>query len=239
MRLIQPDRIKQHARERFRSEYHYALFEYFRSAKVIEFLEQHGARIGGRILDAGCGGGGMPVSLAEEQAAVTAIDLKDRFVQAGERLRDELGVRRLQFAQADGTSLPFAPGAFEGVLSHAVIEHVADADRYLSECARVLKPGGWMYLSTSPYLSFAGAHLPRLLVQSRSTCCSAGGRRSPSSYGLPAMPRGRCARKRTRTPSSRTPSLAGASMMICWSWCVSADCAPRSRARGSGWGTKH
>ena len=164
MRLIQPDRIKQHARERFRSEYHYAVFEYYRSAKVIAFLEQHGVTIGGRILDAGCGGGGMPVSLAEEQADVTAIDLKDRFVQAGERLRDELGIRRLRFAQADGTALPFATAAFEGVLSHAVIEHVADADRYLHECARVLKPGGWMYLSTSPYLSFAGAHLPRLLV---------------------------------------------------------------------------
>jgi SAM-dependent methyltransferase len=164
VRLIQPDRIRQHARERFRSEYHYAVFEYYRSAKVIAFLEQRGVTIGGRILDAGCGGGGMPVSLAEEQAHVTAIDLKDRFVQAGERLRDELGIRRLRFAQADGLCLPFAAGAFEGVLSHAVIEHVADADRYLRECARVLKPGGWMYLSTSPYLSFAGAHLPRLVV---------------------------------------------------------------------------
>ena len=36
--------------------------------------------------------------------------------------------------------------------------------RYLRECRRVLKPGGWMYLSTAPYLSFAGAHLPRLKV---------------------------------------------------------------------------
>ena len=50
------------------------------------------------------------------------------------------------------------------VLSHAVIEHVADAALYLRELARVLKPGGTMYLSTAPYLSFAGAHLPRLAV---------------------------------------------------------------------------
>ena len=164
MRVIDADRIKQHARERFRSEYHYAVFEYYRSAKVLAFLEQHGVTVRGRILDAGCGGGGMPVSLAEEGADVTAIDLKDRFVQAGERLRDELGIKGLRFAQADGLSLPFASGAFAGVLSHAVIEHVADADRYLGECARVLEPGGWMYLSTSPYLSFAGAHLPRLVV---------------------------------------------------------------------------
>jgi len=164
VRLIQPDRIKEHARKRFRSEYDYAIFEYYRSAKVIAFLEQHGASVGGRILDAGCGGGGMPVSLAEEGAEVTAIDLADRFVRAGERLRDELGVRGLRFVQADGMALPFADGAFAGVLSHAVIEHVAGADRYLGECARVLHPGGWMYLSTSPYLSFAGAHLPRLIV---------------------------------------------------------------------------
>ena len=61
-------------------------------------------------------------------------------------------------------ALPFAAGAFDLVLSHAVIEHVPDAARYLGECRRVLKPAGHLYLSTAPYLSFAGAHLPRLKV---------------------------------------------------------------------------
>ena len=70
----------------------------------------------------------------------------------------------LHFALADGMALPFRDGTFDLVLSHAVIEHVADAPLYLRECARVLAPGGRMYLSTAPYLSFAGAHLPRLKV---------------------------------------------------------------------------
>ena len=61
-------------------------------------------------------------------------------------------------------ALPFRDGAFDLVLSHAVIEHVADAPLYLRECARVLAPGGHVYLSTAPYLSFAGAHLPRLKI---------------------------------------------------------------------------
>jgi SAM-dependent methyltransferase len=61
-------------------------------------------------------------------------------------------------------ALPFADGAFDLVLSHAVIEHVSDATLYLRECARVLAPDGRVYLSTAPYLSFAGAHLPRLKV---------------------------------------------------------------------------
>src|SRR6185436_10434246 len=149
---------------RFRSEYDYALFEYFRSAKVFAFLDQSGVRLEGRVLDMGCGGGGMPLSFAEETASVVAIDLIDRFRDAGTRLAGEKNLRNIEFLQADGTRLPFAPGSFDVVLSHAVIEHVADADAYLAEGRRVLKPGGWMYLSTAPYLSFAGAHLPRLKV---------------------------------------------------------------------------
>jgi SAM-dependent methyltransferase len=116
----------------------------------------------GRVLDAGCGGGGMPLSLAEEARSVVGIDPIPRFPDAGARLARERGLRNLHFALADGMMLPFATGAFDLVLSHAVIEHVADAPLYLRECARVLAPDGHVYLSTAPYLSFAGAHLPRL-----------------------------------------------------------------------------
>lgn len=164
MRRIDPDAIKSHAGRRFRSEYDYALFEYYRSAKVIRFLEQAGVKIGGRVLDAGCGGGGMPLSLAEEVDRVIGIDLAPRFDDAGRRLAAEHGLRNLHFVRADGQALPFPNGAFDMVLSHAVIEHVADAALYLRELARVLKPGGFVYLSTASYLSFAGAHLPRLAI---------------------------------------------------------------------------
>ncbi|HWB31169.1 MAG TPA: class I SAM-dependent methyltransferase [Vicinamibacterales bacterium] len=164
MREIRDDLIKAHADRRFRSEYDYALFEYYRSAKVLAFLERAGVTIGGRVLDAGCGGGGMPLSLAEHAREVVGIDPIDRFGQAGVVLARERGLTNLHFARADGMALPFPDGAFDLVLSHAVIEHVADAPRYLRECRRVLAPGGRCYLSTAPYLSFAGAHLPRLRV---------------------------------------------------------------------------
>ena len=164
MRRIDSDAIKSHASRRFRSEYDYALFEYYRSAKVFRFLEQAGVSVGGSILDAGCGGGGMPLSFAEEARQVVGIDLAPRFGDAGYRLAAERGVRNLHFTRADGQALPFPDASFDMVLSHAVIEHVADAALYMRELARVLKPGGTMYLSTAPYLSFAGAHLPRLVV---------------------------------------------------------------------------
>jgi SAM-dependent methyltransferase len=164
VRRIDERAITAHADLRFRSEYDYALFEYYRSAKVLAFLERAGVTVQGRALDAGCGGGGMPLSLAEEAAAVVGIDPAERFQDAGVRLGRERGLRNLHFALADGMALPFPDQTFDLVLSHAVIEHVSDAPLYLRECARVLRADGHVYLSTAPYLSFAGAHLPRLKV---------------------------------------------------------------------------
>jgi SAM-dependent methyltransferase len=121
-------------------------------------------QITGRVLDAGCGGGGMPLSLAEHATEVVGIDPIDRFGHAGVTLAVERDLGNLWFLRADGMALPFKSGTFDLVLSHAVIEHVSNAERYLRECRRVMTPGGRFYLSTAPYLSFAGAHLPRLRV---------------------------------------------------------------------------
>lgn len=164
MRTVDNQAIKAHGAVRFRSEYHYATFEYWRSAKLLGCLERGGVRALGRVLDDGCGSGGMCVSIAEEAESVVGIDLVDRFSDAGVRLAGEKGVRNLTFARADGTALPFARGSFDQVLSHAVIEHVADPPAYLREARRVLKPGGAFFLQTSTYLSPTGAHLPRLKV---------------------------------------------------------------------------
>src|SRR5262245_25282421 len=131
MRDVRDDLIKAHAALRFRSEHDYALFEYYRSAKVIGYLERAGVALSGRVLDVGCGGGGMPLSLAEHASAVVGIDPIDRFGQAGVVLARERRLGNLRFVQADGMALPFGGGVFDLLLSHAVIEHVADAAKYL------------------------------------------------------------------------------------------------------------
>jgi SAM-dependent methyltransferase len=164
VRTVDQQAIAAASLERFRSEYHYALWEYLRSAKVIEAVERAGARIGGRVLDSGCGGGGTALSIAEESSLAIGLDLDGRFVGSGTRLAAEKGIARAGFVQGNGQSLPFMDGVFDLVLSHSVIEHVLDARAYLRECHRVLRPGGVLYLSTAPFLSLAGAHLPRLLV---------------------------------------------------------------------------
>jgi len=164
VRQIDDQRIKATAAVRFRSEYDYAVFEYWRSAKVLRYLAQAGVTSLGRILDAGCGGGGMCVSFAEESTSAVGIDLSDRFREAGTRLAAERAVKNLRFTQADGARLPFRDGVFDTVFSHSVIEHVATPLEYLRELRRVVRPGGHVLLQTAPHLSPHGSHLPRLKV---------------------------------------------------------------------------
>jgi len=164
MREIDNDAIREHGDIRFRSSYHYALFEYYRSAKILKRLEWDGIEVRGRVLDAGCGSGGIAVSFAEECDHAVGLDIKNKFGDAGARLARERGLDNAVFVQGDGTRLPFDSESFELVLSHSVIEHVDSAERYLGECYRVLRPGGVLFLQTPPYLSFAGSHLSRLRV---------------------------------------------------------------------------
>ena len=102
MRIVDDQAIREHASVRFRSEYHYAVFEYWRSAKVLAYLEKAGVRTFDRVLDDGCGGGGMGVSFAEEARCVIGIEPGDRF-----RMPASISQRK----KASGTSASAAPTA--------------------------------------------------------------------------------------------------------------------------------
>src|SRR5206468_5663318 len=142
LRTVDEGALARATEKRFRSEYDYAVFEYLRSGKVIQALERAGTPLGGRVLDADCGGGGTAVSLAEESTFAVGLDLDARFLDSGTRLVRERGVRNAAFVQGDGARLPFRASAFDAVFSHSVIEHVSSAPAYLAECHRVLRPGG-------------------------------------------------------------------------------------------------
>jgi SAM-dependent methyltransferase len=67
--------------------------------------------------------------------------------------------------QGDATRLPFAPSAFDLIFSFASFEHFCDPQAVLREAARILSPGGWLYLqfgpiATAPYGLHAYRSIP-------------------------------------------------------------------------------
>jgi SAM-dependent methyltransferase len=99
-----------------------------------------------RILDAACGNGRYSRFLlryADTDARLTAFDLSAGMVKrARERLKD----RRVTFAVADLTRLPYADGTFDAIVCGWVLEHLPDPRPGLRELTRVLAPGGQLLL---------------------------------------------------------------------------------------------
>lgn len=67
---------------------------------------------------------------------------------------------------ASATEIPLAREHMDGVISFDIIEHVINDDLMLSEMARVLKPGGWLVLSTTDK-DFKLPFLPRTWINKK------------------------------------------------------------------------
>jgi len=106
-------------------------------------------RTGGalRLLDIGCGGGGYSLYAACTGDEVTGLDLSHSNLcnlrQTEDRLPDH---PRIRWVAGDGYELPFGDHSFDVVLSSHVIEHLRNPRPMLDEIARVLRPGGTLYL---------------------------------------------------------------------------------------------
>jgi len=101
----------------------------------VQLIRRHVHLEGARILDAGCGLGLYVHRFAEYSARVFGIDIDlAKIASARERCC------RVTVASAE--RLPFCDGAFDVVLSHEVLEHVADDRLAVAEAHRVLGPGG-------------------------------------------------------------------------------------------------
>jgi SAM-dependent methyltransferase len=99
---------------------------------------------GARVLDLGSGHGSAGGVLVDAGAWVTSVDL-----------RPMGGVRPVI---GDATRLPFGAGAFDGVVCANLLEHVPSPPAVIAEIARVLRRGGWLYLSWTPWYGPLGGH---------------------------------------------------------------------------------
>jgi 2-polyprenyl-3-methyl-5-hydroxy-6-metoxy-1,4-benzoquinol methylase len=111
---------------------------------------------GARILDMAAAQGNFSLALAEMGYAVTWNDLRHELADYVQQ-KHERGV--LSFAPGNAFELEF-PFLFDAVLITEIIEHVAHPDDFLLKAAKLVRPGGYIILTT-PNGAYFRNHLPR------------------------------------------------------------------------------
>ncbi len=111
---------------------------------------------GSSILDIAAAQGNFSIALAENGYRVTWNDLRAELADYV-RLKDD--THSLQYAPGNALELGF-PALFDCVLIAEIIEHVAYPDRFLRSVATLVKPGGFVVLTT-PNGGYFRNKLPR------------------------------------------------------------------------------
>ncbi len=114
---------------------------------------------GNRLLELGCGPGGIWPALLPNlptDIALCLTDLSGGMVETARKtLDDELTADaenihnvRAMYAVADAATIPFPDASFDAVIANHMLYHVPDLPATLGEIRRVLRPGDTLYAST-------------------------------------------------------------------------------------------
>jgi SAM-dependent methyltransferase len=126
----------------------------------------------GRILEIGCGTGGLLAAARRRGLAIGGVDIAARWlVVARKRLVEATLHATMTVASAE--CLPWADATFDAIVADSLLEHLDDPASALAEASRVLRPGGMMLLwspnrywvGTDPHVGLAAlGFLPRMLM---------------------------------------------------------------------------
>lgn len=114
----------------------------------LDWIDRQAGLAGKRVVDIGCGGGILSESMAARGAQVTAIDMAEKPLKVAKLHLLESGLK-VDYRLTTAEELAAAePEQFDVVTCMEMLEHVPDPASTIAACARLVKPGGWVFLST-------------------------------------------------------------------------------------------
>jgi SAM-dependent methyltransferase len=95
-----------------------------------------------RVLEIGCGKGGMLYYLITEGYEAEGVEKNQEHIEKANRIYGNLPIKKV-----DGVELPYESNTFDVVMSFDVLEHIPNTDGHLKEVGRVLKVGDHIFSS--------------------------------------------------------------------------------------------
>ena len=115
----------------------------------LDWVDELAALSGKRVLDVGCGGGILSESMAARAQHVTGIDRAAKPLGVARLHALESGVGNVEYREIAAEALAAeAPASFDVVTCMEMLEHVPDPSSVVEACARLVRPGGWVFFST-------------------------------------------------------------------------------------------
>ncbi len=115
-----------------------------RLAYIAERIELSGAR----VADVGCGGGLLSEAMARAGAVVTGVDLGTQVIEVAQLHLHESGLSVDYRVQSSADLAASEAATFDAVCCMELVEHVPDPAALVADLASMLKPGGWLFMST-------------------------------------------------------------------------------------------
>lgn len=97
------------------------------------------------VLDVGCGGGILSEGLARQGAIVTGLDVEPDALAAAKKHAEDA---QLTIEYVCCPVEEYETAAFDVITCMEMLEHVTDPMLVIEHCSRLLKPGGYLFLST-------------------------------------------------------------------------------------------
>ncbi|MCA3253884.1 MAG: bifunctional 2-polyprenyl-6-hydroxyphenol methylase/3-demethylubiquinol 3-O-methyltransferase UbiG [Pseudomonadota bacterium] len=115
----------------------------------LAWIEELAPLAGKRVLDVGCGGGILAEAMARRAAHVMGIDLAVKPLGVARLHALEQGVTNVEYREVATEALAAEqPACFDVVTCMEMLEHVPDPASVVQACARLARPGGWVFFST-------------------------------------------------------------------------------------------
>lgn len=114
----------------------------------LNYIDERAHLPGKKVVDVGCGGGILSEGLCQRGAYVTGIDMGEAPLSVARLHGLESGVE-VDYRQMTVEALAEAEaGTYDVVTCLEMLEHVPDPASVIAACAKLLKPGGALFLST-------------------------------------------------------------------------------------------